>query len=179
VAVRRPRRMALGVASIAVTVAGLVAALSAHAQLYDQEGLAAASAFDQLRTDRLNSVLLVITAMLVALACVNAIFVTWATVLDTRHASALARALGVTPREASASLAAAQALPALAGAILGIPGGIALLAAIAPDDAPDPPLWGLVALVPATVVAIALLASIPARLAARQPVAEALNAEPA
>jgi ABC-type lipoprotein release transport system permease subunit len=100
-------------------------------------------------------------------------------VLDTRHASALARALGVTPREASASLAAAQALPALAGAILGIPCGIALLAAIAPDDAPDPPLWGLVALVPATVVAIALLASIPARLAARQPVAEALDVEPA
>jgi putative ABC transport system permease protein len=179
VAVRRPRRMALGVASIAVTVAGLVAALSAHAQLSGQEGLVSSSAFEQLRADRLNSVLLVITVMLVALAGVNAIFVTWATVLDTRRASALARALGVTPREASASLAAAQVLPALAGAILGIPGGIALLAAIAPDDAPDPPLWGLVALVPATVVAIALLTSIPARLAARRPVAEALDAEPA
>jgi hypothetical protein len=34
------------------------------------------SAFDQLRTDRLNSVLMVVTVMLVALALVNAIFIT-------------------------------------------------------------------------------------------------------
>ena len=50
---------------------------------------------------------------------------------------------------------------------------------VTPDDAPAPPLWVLVALVPATAVAIALLTSIPARLAARQPIAEALDAEPA
>jgi hypothetical protein len=37
----------------------------------------------------------------------------------------------------------------------------------------------LVALVPATAVAIALLTSIPARLAARERIAEALDAEPA
>ena len=179
VVARRPRRMVLAVASIAVTVTGIVAALSAHAQLDGQEGPVASSAFDQLRTDRLNSVLMVVTVILVALAVINAIFITWATVLDTRHASALARALGVTPREASAGLAAAQALPALAGAVLGIPAGIALFSAVTPDDAPAPPLWVLVALVPATAVAIALLTSIPARLAARQPIAEALDAEPA
>ena len=179
VAVRRPRRMVLAVASIAVTVTGIVAVLSAHAQLDGQEGPASPSAFDQLRTDRLNSVLLMVTVLLVTLAVVNAILITWATVLDARHASALARALGVTPREASAGLAAAQTLPALAGAILGIPAGIALFSAATPDDAPAPPLWVLVALVPATAVAIALLTSIPARLAARQPIAEALDAEPA
>jgi hypothetical protein len=121
----------------------------------------------------------VVTVMLVALAVVNAIFITWATVLDTRHTSALARALGVTPREVSAGLAAAQALPALAGAVLGIPAGIALFSTATPDDAPAPPLWVLVALVPATAVAIALLTSIPARLAARQRITEALDAEPA
>jgi ABC-type antimicrobial peptide transport system permease subunit len=179
VAARRPRRMVLAIASIAVTVTGIVAVLSAHAQLDGQESPASPSAFDQLRTDRLNSVLLVITVMLVALAVVNAIFITWATVLDSRQASALARALGVTPREVSAGLAAAQALPALAGAVLGIPAGIALFSAAATDDAPAPPLWVLIALVPATAVAIALLTSIPARLAARQPIAEALDAEPA
>jgi putative ABC transport system permease protein len=176
VAARRPRRMVLGIASIAVTVSGIVAAMAAHAQLGEQEGPAAASAFDQLRTDRLNGVLLVITAMLVALAAVNAIFVTWATVLDTRHASALARALGVTPREVSAGLSAAQALPAIVGAVLGIPGGIALFTVVTPDSAPSPPLWALVAVVPATAVAIAALTSVPARLAANRPVAEALDA---
>ena len=77
VAARRPRRMVLAVASIAVTVAGIVAALSAHAQLDAQEGPAASSTFDQLRTDRLNSVLLMITAMLVLLAVVNAILIAW------------------------------------------------------------------------------------------------------
>jgi hypothetical protein len=54
-----------------------VTALSAHAQLDGQEGPAASSAFDQLRTDRLNSVLVVITVMLVGLALVNAVFFTW------------------------------------------------------------------------------------------------------
>jgi len=178
VAARRPRRMVLAVASIAVTVAGIVAALSAHAQLDAQEGPAASSTFDQLRADRLNSVLLTITAMLVMLAVVNAILIAWATVLDTRHASALARALGVTPRDVSAGLAAAQALPSLAGAVLGIPAGLALFSVATPDDAPNPPLWALIALVPATAVAVALLTSIPARLAARQPIAAALVAEP-
>ena len=77
--------------------------------------------------------LLAITITLVALAAVNAIFVAWATALDARRASALARALGATPQQVSAGLSAAQVLPALAGAILGIPGGLALLAAVDPD----------------------------------------------
>ena len=54
--------------------------------------------------------LLVITVVLVALAALNAIFTAWATVLDARHATALTRALGATPRQVSAGLAAAQVL---------------------------------------------------------------------
>ena len=61
-----------------------------------------------------------IAGTLVAFAAVNAIFITWATALDARHASALARALGATAREVGAGLSAAQVLPALAGAILGV-----------------------------------------------------------
>ena len=78
-----------------------------------------------------------ITITLVALAAVNAIVITWATALDARHASALARALGATPQQVSAGLSAAQVLPALVGAILGIPGGIALFAAV--GDSTDAP----------------------------------------
>src|ERR1019366_178836 len=47
--------------------------------------------------DRDGRVLLVITVVLVVLAAVNAIFTAWATVLDARRPSAVARALGVPP----------------------------------------------------------------------------------
>ena len=50
------------------------------------------------RTARVDQVLLIPTVMLATLAAVNAIFITWATALDARHSSALARALGATPR---------------------------------------------------------------------------------
>ena len=166
---RRPRRVALATASILVTVSGIVAALGAHADIVDGS--------NSTRADRLNQVLLVITITLALLAAVNAIFVAWATALDTRRASALARALGATPRQVSVGLSAAQVLPAVAGAILGIPGGLALLAAVDPDGTAMPPLWQLLAVVPGTVLAIALLTAIPARISARRPVADTLRSE--
>ena len=60
-----------------------------------------------------------------------------------------------------------------------IPAGLALFSVVTPDEAPVPQLWVLIALVPATAVAIAFLTSIPARLAARQQIAEALETQPA
>jgi hypothetical protein len=115
--------------------------------------------------------------MLVALAAVNAIFVTWAAALDAKHSSALARALGATPQQVSTGLSAAQVLPALAGAVLGIPGGLALFAAVGGGDGVSPPLWQLLAVVPVTVLVVAVLTTIPARLGARRPVAEVLQSE--
>jgi ABC-type lipoprotein release transport system permease subunit len=172
VAGRRPRRLVLATLSIAITVSGIVAALAAHADLLD-----GASAADSSRIDRLNQVLLVITITLVTLAAVNAIFITWATALDARHSSALARALGATPQQVSAGLSAAQVLPALAGAVLGIPGGIALITAVDPDGTTLPPLWQLLAVVPGTVLLVAGLTAIPARISARRPAAEILQSE--
>jgi ABC-type lipoprotein release transport system permease subunit len=169
---RRPRRVLLATVSIAITVSGIVAALAAHADLNES----GASVLDPARADRLNQVLLMITITLVALAAVNAIVITWATALDARHASAVARALGSTPQQVSAGLSAAQLLPALVGAILGIPGGIALFAAVG-DSTTLPPLWQLLAVVPATVLVVAGLTAIPARIGARRPVAEILQSE--
>ena len=114
-AARRPRRTVLAMVGIAITVTGLVAALGAHAELLDGSSSA--------RADRLNQVLLVITITLVALAAVNTVFITWATALDGRHASALARALGATPQQVSAALSAAQVLPAARGRAPRHPGG--------------------------------------------------------
>jgi ABC-type lipoprotein release transport system permease subunit len=173
-AARRPHRVVLAIASIFVTVSGIVAVLAAHAHVHKSAG----SGVDPARADRLNQVLLVVTITLVALAAVNAIFITWATALDARHSSALTRALGATPPQVSAGLSTAQVLPALAGAILGIPGGIGLIAAVDPDPTTRiPPLWQLLAVVPITALVVAALTAIPAHLGARRPVTEILQSE--
>ena len=180
VAARRPRRVVLGVVSIAITVSGIVVALVLNAFLTTQP---LASGYDDAQVELLSQVLLVVMVILLSLAAVNAIFITWATVLDNRHSSALARALGATPREVSSALAAAQVLPALVGAILGVfPGSVALFAAINAindndNDATLPPLWQLLALVAGTVLVVTLLTTIPARLGGRRPVTETLQAE--
>ena len=161
-----------------ITVSGIVTVLAAHAQLNDQRR-PTSSAFDQLRDSRLNDVMLVITLMLVALAAVNAVFITWATVLDSRHASALARALGVTPRQVILGLCATQCTLALCGAALGIPVGIWLFKTISDDFAPLPSPWSLLAVFPITAFVVAALTTIPARVGARRPVAEILQAETA
>jgi ABC-type lipoprotein release transport system permease subunit len=169
VAGRRPRRVVLAVLSITITISGIVAALAAHADIADGS--------NSVRADRLNHVLLAITITLVALAAVNAIFITWATALDAKRSSALARALGATPRQVSAALSAAQVLPALVGAIVGIPGGLALLAAVDPDSTTMPPLWQLLAVVPSAVIVVAGLTAVPARISARRPAGEILQSE--
>ncbi len=176
VAARRPRRVVLSTISIFVTVTGVVAVLAAKT-LIDQDAQLVGGTDPS--TVRANQVLLVITVTLVALAAVNAIFVTWATALDAKHSSALARALGATPQQVSTGLAAAQVLPALVGAALGIAGGLALFNAVGGDEdgVTGPPLWQMLAVVPATVLVVAALTTIPARLGARRPAAQILQAE--
>jgi FtsX-like permease family len=174
VGARRPRRLVLSTAIVAIAVCGIVAALAARATLDHDAMLVGGS---DPSSARLNQVLLVITVMLGALAAVNAIFVTWATALDARHASALARALGATPQQVSSGLSAAQVLPTLAGAALGVPAGLALFGALSGDEIAHPASWQLVAVVAVTVLVVAALTTIPARLGARRPAAETLQAE--
>jgi ABC-type lipoprotein release transport system permease subunit len=165
----------LAVASIAVLVGGRMADQTRRVGL-----LKAVGATPRLvALVLLAEVLLVITVMLVALAAVNAIFVTWATALDAKHASALARALGATPQQVSTGLSAARVLPALVGGVLGIAGGLALFAAVGggDDGVTGPPLWQLLAVAPVTVLVTAALTTIPARRGVRRPAAEALEAE--
>jgi putative ABC transport system permease protein len=66
-------------------------------------------------------------------------------------------------------------LPALAGAVLGVAGGLALWAAV--GDEHDPTYGQLLTVVAGTVLVVAALASVPARVAARRPPAEILRAE--
>jgi putative ABC transport system permease protein len=174
VGARRPRRLVLSATIVLIAVSGIVAALAAHATLDHDTALVGGA---DPASARLDQVLLVITVMLGALAAVNAVFVTWATALDARHASALARALGATPQQVSSGLSAAQVVPTLAGAALGVPAGLALFGALSGDEIAHPASWQLVAVVAVTVLVVAALTTVPARLGARRPAAETLQAE--
>ena len=73
---------------------------------------------------------------------------------------------------------AAQLLPALAGALLGIPGGTALYAAVKHGGTMAyPPLWWLIAVVAGILLGVVVLIAVPARAGARRPVAEILQSE--
>jgi hypothetical protein len=176
---RRPRRALLSAASVAVTVTGIVAVLAFHASV-GLKRFGGANGLGNPVAGRDAQILLVLTVVLLTLAIVNAVCATWATVLDTRRASALSRALGATPRQVSAGLSAAQVIPALPGALLGVPLGIELFAvANGAHIVTVPPAGWLAAAVLGTLVVVAVLTSIPARAGARRPVADVLQAEAA
>jgi putative ABC transport system permease protein len=174
---RRPRRALLSAASVAVTVAGIVAVLAFHATVSGRLPDAPAGRLANPVISRDEQVLAVITVVLAILAALNAIFTAWATVLDARRASALMRALSASPQQVSAGLMVAQVLSALPGAILGVPLGIVLFKAVAGSGTATPSVLWLAATVLGTLLAVAGLTTVPARIGARQPAAEILQAE--
>jgi putative ABC transport system permease protein len=178
---RRPRRALLTAANVAVTVTGLVAVLSFHATVNSRLGTGAsmiAGGLSDPVVTRDEQMLTVITILLVVLAALNAIFTTWATVIDARRASALMRALGARDTQVGAGLVVAQVLAALPGAIAGVPLGIGLFAAVVKNGSVPSVSW-LVAAVLGALIVMAALTVIPARMGSRQPVAEVLRAEAA
>jgi ABC-type lipoprotein export system ATPase subunit len=71
-------------------------------------------------------------------------------------------------------------MPALAGAIVGIPAGLLLYASVKHGTSMAyPPAWWLAAVVIATPLVVGVLTAIPARLAARESVAPVLQSEAA
>ena len=176
---RRPRRAVLSAASVTVTASGIVAVLAFHTTLF-LPSANPANGLGNPVADRDEQMLMVLTVVLVALAVLNAICAAWTTVLDGWHASALARALGASPGQVAAGIAAAQVLPAVPGTLLGIPLGIGLFDVAAQGaGVVVPPAWWLAAAVIGIVVAVAVLAAIPAVVGARRPVSPILQAETA
>jgi putative ABC transport system permease protein len=175
---RRPRRAVLSAASIAVAVMGLVAALSIHAAI-DKKFAHVASSGGLINPEvpRAEQVLTAITISLVILAALTAIFAAWATVLEARRASAVSLALGATPQQVRSGLAMAQVIPAVPGAILGLPLGIGLFKIAGHHLSGLPPVLWLVAAVLGTVFVVAALTSVPAWIGMRRPVAEMLQTE--
>ena len=176
---RRPRRALLSAASIALTVTGVVAVLAFH-RTVDLRLAGVSSGLGNPVVDRDEQMLQILTVVLIALAVLNTVVTAWATVLDTRRTAALARALGSTPQQVTVGITAAQLIPALPGALLGVPLGIGLFAAANHAGIVTvPPAWWLAAAVLAALLAIAALTSIPARIGARRPAGPILQAETA
>jgi len=174
---RRPRRAVLTAASVAVTVTGIVAVLAFHASA-DKLLVGSGTGVSNPVVDRDEQMLVVLTVALITLAALNALVTAWAAVLESRTSSALTRALGASPRQLRAGLAMAQAIPALPGAVLGIPLGIGLFALANGGGSATtvlPPAWWLVAAVAGTVLAVLALAAIPARFEERRPIAPVLT----
>jgi ABC-type lipoprotein release transport system permease subunit len=176
---RRPRRALLSAASIAVTVMGVVAVLAFHANVATQFGGGHSGDLANPVVNRDEQMLFVVTVTLVTLAVLTVIVTAWATVLDARRASAVIRSLGATPRQVRAGLVTAQVLSALPGAILGVPLGIGLFKLASRDVSGLPSALWLVAAVVGTLLVVASLTSVPARIGTRRPVAEILQAEAA
>jgi putative ABC transport system permease protein len=178
---RRPRRALLSAANIAVTVTGIVAVLSFHATVNSRLATAASLTAGGLSDPvvvRDEQMLTVITIMLVVLAALNAIFTTWATVIDARRASALMRALGARASQVSSGLVVTQVLSALPGAIVGVPLGIGLVHAVIKHGSLPSASW-LAGAVLGALLVMAALTVVPARLGARQSAAGVLQAEAA
>jgi putative ABC transport system permease protein len=176
-AARRLWRTVLSVLGIAVTVSAIVAALAARSHAAAQtHGL------PDPQTARLDQVLLVVSVVLVVLAVVDALVITWAATLDARRPLAIARAVGVGPEQAGAALSAAQLLPALAGTLLGIPGGMGLYAFAKKGASAAtvlPSAWAIAVVVLVTLAVSAAMVAAPVSLELRRPVAEALRLEDA
>jgi putative ABC transport system permease protein len=184
-AARRPRRAVLSVASLLITVAMIVVALTIQHTLSTANPQLGNSAYlaHNAFADKINQVATVLTVGLVLLAAANALFVTWATIVDSRRPAALARAFGATPRQVSAGLSAAQLIPALPAALLGIPAGLGLfnvvitIAGGSGTSVVTPPTWSLASVLVGTLVAVMALTLLPARIGANRPVAEVLRTE--
>jgi ABC-type lipoprotein release transport system permease subunit len=178
---RRTRRSLLTAISLAIAVMMAVAALTLQHQVDvrdQQRGTAANIIGSSTVGDRVTHLVFLLSAILIVLAAVNAIFTTWATIIDAQKPTALARALGATPRQVSAGVTSAQLIPGLVAACVGIPAGLALyhLAGGHLNHA-SPPLLTLLAVIPGTLIAVAVVTAIPARIGARRAVAEVLRSD--
>jgi putative ABC transport system permease protein len=182
---RRPGRAVLHGCSTAATLIVITALLTYDVQPYrgsaqHRDGWEAGlSSMPNLRVDHDSRLLLAVTVLAIALATANTITLTWTTAIEARANMAIARTLGATPGQISAGLSVAQLLPALPGAIAGTLMGIVVYGPFSGGETITPPFSWMLAAVLATLLATAALTALPARLAARRPVAQTLSAETA
>jgi putative ABC transport system permease protein len=127
-------------------------------------------------TTNTDAILLVTTVVLALLAIVNALVITWATSVDSRKPLGVARALGATTEQLSGGLSTALLIPAVPGAIAGIPLGLLFVTAVSHGSRATTPsaLW-LAATCLGVIAALGVLSTIPAHIEARRTVVVVLD----
>jgi ABC-type lipoprotein release transport system permease subunit len=167
---RRPARGLLNAVNITIAVTGVVA-------IYAAAGVNLAGG-PAPRAERLGHLTAIITVMLIVVAAINILFIAWATIVDARRTVALSRAFGTTGRQVDFGITAAQLLPALPGAVVGVPLGLYLFRSIAQQRTLTiPPAWELAAILAGAVAAVVVLTAVPLRVAARRPISVILQNE--
>lgn len=176
---RRPGRAVLHGCSVMATLIAITALLMFDTQPVNSYGLgmSPSSPLENVQVEQGRHLMLAVTVALVILAAVNTLTITWTTALDARPTMAIARTLGATPGQVTAGLSTAQLLPALPGAVLGIPLGLGLCLVFSTGDVVMAPGRWMAAAALVAVPATAALAAVPARIAARESVARTLSAE--
>ncbi|MEV4134285.1 FtsX-like permease family protein [Dactylosporangium sp. NPDC049742] len=173
---RRPGRARLVTVNTLITTTALVAILMVNTRVVHFD-LGYTELADP-RWQRGEQATLLLTVVLCVLALINAVVSAWTAVLDARQPLAVARALGATPAQAGAGLAAAQLLPAIPGVAAGIPAGIGLVASVSTGEVQYPPGPWLLATALGVLLAVAALTAVPAVVATRHPVVETLQSAP-
>ena len=177
-AARRPRRAILAAASIAITVATIVAVLIFEQYARTASQRLGSSAIANPKTSRDSHVLFVIAVMLTVLAAINIAFLAWAAAIDSRRPLAIVRSIGATPRQARTALVSAQLAPAAAGGLVGVPLGIGLYAATSSSHTiPLPPAWTLATATAVVLLVAATVATIPARRDTNRPAGSLLKSD--
>ena len=174
---RRPRRTQLTILSITIAVATFIATL----MMRNTTVLGVKVAGNILAASKQQGIYHVgdiLSVIVLVIAAINLLFTTWATVLDAQRPTAIARALGATPRQVAVGLSSAQLATGLIAVILGIPVGLGfyLVAGGNPAQA-NPPILLMLGVIPATLFIIAGLTIVPAYIVAHRPVAEVLRSE--
>ncbi|MFE4533969.1 FtsX-like permease family protein [Streptomyces scopuliridis] len=173
---RRPGRAFSQACGIAATVITITALLIIFVQRQVSYGIGS-SHLGSLKDAQSRQMIVVVAAALVTLAAVNTLTTTWTTALEARHTMAVARTLGATPGQITAGLSAAQLLPTVPGALVGVPLGIAFCWPFSNAGTVSPPAWWLFGAALTAVLTTAVLTALPARIAARRSVAQTLSAE--
>ena len=136
----------------------------------------------------LRRVLYSLSAVLLVIGMINLVSTTLLNVRERRRDIGIGKAIGLTPIQVTASVVTGVATLATLAALLGIPAGLLIyrafyqIIAVGMLDAQadwyaGPSWWSLALIVPGAIAVAALASGVPARLAARMSVAEALRSE--
>jgi putative ABC transport system permease protein len=175
--IARRRRAFWTATAVAVTGAVIVTTLQMRAALR-----ATAGTVSDVPTE-LTTLVYTLDAVLILTAATTLVAVMLLSVRERIRDLGVLKSIGLTPAQTTSSLVSAQALLATFAALVSIPLGIGLYLAVlsltgGAEDGVVLASWWSVALVPVAVgAAVAITTSMPARLAAQIPVAEAVRYE--